>query len=487
MSDRLPKSQAQPEPQPHPETVVAPPVESPPPAPPPVPSNDWRRLHLWQIQPVRDVLIVVSIIALVWLGYKIKLVTIPLFVAIMLAYLFEPLVVKLTRRGMFSREGVVIGVIAAVLLIVVTPLTLGVGFAIVQGVEYAGALSDDIRVVLRSVEKPEDQRLNAAIRGEAWRDIRTWLISRKKDQAAIPPTAPVSGPPDPSTSTELGEDGLPGDPLLATDSSSARLLKNIMSWTEKNAGGIASTVGKSAVGSGGQAVLAVLAMFTSIGVFIFTLLLTMFFFFFFSIGWGEVLKWGKQFIPHGGEAAGRAGEKYRWIRIIRRMDRAISGFVRGRLTICTIVGLFMTLAFWFIGAPVPLLLGPLVGAVFLVPFLPLLAVPVMILLMWLNADGEGFRSEWWWIILAPIGCHIGGQILDDYILTPKIQGDNTDLEMPAILFASLAGGALAGVYGLLLAIPVAACLKILAREFLWPRVEAWAKGEAQDFLPIARE
>jgi predicted PurR-regulated permease PerM len=61
------------------------------------------------------------------------------------------------------------------------------------------------------------------------------------------------------------------------------------------------------------------------------------------------------------------------------------------------------------------------------------------------------------------------------------------MSMPTILFASIAGGALGGVYGLLLAIPVAACLKILAKEFLWPRVEAWVKGEAADILPISRE
>lgn len=192
-----------------------------------------------------------------------------------------------------------------------------------------------------------------------------------------------------------------------------------------------------------------------------------------------MLAWAEKFIPEAG--------RYRWMRIIKRMDRAIAGFVRGRLTICAIEGVFMTGAFWFIGLPAPLLLGPLVGAMFLVPFVPALMVPVNILLLWLQSDAAGFRAEWWWIVFAPVGCHICGQILDDYILTPRIQGDNTDLEMPTILFASLAGGALAGVYGLLLAIPVAACLKILATEFLWPRVEKWVKGEVKDPLPIARE
>ena len=79
-----------------------------------------------------------------------------------------------------------------------------------------------------------------------------------------------------------------------------------------------------------------------------------------------------------------------------------------------------------------------------------------------------------------------GQVLDDYVLTPLIQGKSTNMDTPSILFASMAGGTLAGVYGLLLAIPVAACLKILLKEVFWPRFRVWAEGKAKDFLPIGK-
>ncbi len=63
---------------------------------------------------------------------------------------------------------------------------------------------------------------------------------------------------------------------------------------------------------------------------------------------------------------------------------------------------------------------------------------------------------------------------------------NTDMSMPMILFASIAGGVLGGVYGLLLAIPVAACAKILYLELVVPRLKAWAAGKAADPLPFSR-
>jgi predicted PurR-regulated permease PerM len=70
------------------------------------------------------------------------------------------------------------------------------------------------------------------------------------------------------------------------------------------------------------------------------------------------------------------------------------------------------------------------------------------------------------------------------VLTPSIQGRSTHLATPTILFASIAGGVLAGFYGLLVAIPVAACVKILLDEVFWPRFKGWVHGQEPDFLPI---
>ena len=48
----------------------------------------------------------------------------------------------------------------------------------------------------------------------------------------------------------------------------------------------------------------------------------------------------------------------------------------------------------------------------------------------------------------------------------------------------VSGGLLAGFYGLLLAIPVAACARILFDELVRPRLDAWARGERADLLPL---
>jgi predicted PurR-regulated permease PerM len=94
---------------------------------------------------------------------------------------------------------------------------------------------------------------------------------------------------------------------------------------------------------------------------------------------------------------------------------------------------------------------------------------------------------WWGILLWPTLVFTIVQLLEGYVLTPAIAGKATKLDPVTIVVVVLAGGSVLGVYGMLLAIPVAACGKILVAEVLMPRIRAWTRGELADPLPIERE
>jgi predicted PurR-regulated permease PerM len=421
---------------------------------------DWHRLHLWQIQPLRDLLVLAGIIGLVYLGFLTRVVTIPFLLAAALAYLFEPAVRRITTRGYVSRAGTAIAIVVLAAVVVVLPVTLGLTFAAAQGAAAAGNIASDISSVRRSVESPEDPALRDAVAPGAWRKIRDWIVDYEKERQA-----------------EAAEAGV--DPDQTRDAKLRNLVQSAAGWLQENAAGVGAAIGRQAVGTGATAVGAAVSAVVGLGSIIFMGFLTAFFFFFISTGWGRVLAFWEGIIPDAGK-----GEV---LRLIGRMDRVIAGFVRGRLTICAILAVYMTIAYWLIGTPAPLVLGPVIGLLFIVPFIHVLGVPVAMLLMWLEPSGVAWQQNWWWIVFAPIAVYLGGQFLDDWVLTPTIQGQNTDLATPTILFASIAGGSLAGIYGLLLAIPLAACLKILLVELWLPRVKAWAAGKEADFLPIGRE
>src|SRR5688572_18932568 len=85
-------------------------------------SPDWRRLRLWHIQPVRDILVLAMIFGVLYLGYILRPITVPMLLALLLAYLFEPLVQRITRSRRFSRQGAALIIIASFFFIVIVPI-----------------------------------------------------------------------------------------------------------------------------------------------------------------------------------------------------------------------------------------------------------------------------------------------------------------------------------------------------------------------------
>lgn len=459
----------------------------PPPVPFQQPPPPWSRLHIWQIQWVRDLLVIAAVIGVVYIGYVIRVVTVPMLLAMLLAYLFEPLVRWLRVRGVCSRKTAAIGIIACSFFLLFVPLTLGLGFGIVQGAQAAGDVATNVARVQKSVAAPLDPDLRSAVPHGAWLKIRDYLAERpaRKDRLDKEKDGPATTSPDAQPQTPPPDAGLISK--FADKEEMRELGQRAIDWLSAHAGELSMSLGRRVAGSGADAARAAFSTATSVGTLLMQILLTTLFFYFFSTGWGRVLEFWESFIPED--------KRDRTTRILSQMDRAIAGFVRGRITIALIAGCYFTFMYWLAGVPAPFLLGPLIGLLFIVPFMQILGVPVAMAMMWLNGvEGPIFAPELcagsgglWWILIAPLVIHISANFLDDYFLTPTIQGKHTDLAMPAIIFASIAGGALAGVYGLLLAIPVAACVRILMREVFWPRMQLWVRGEAKDFLPIGRE
>lgn len=475
---------------------------------------DWRRLHLWQIQPLRDALVFAAVIGIVYLGYHLSLVTIPILLAMLLAYLFEPLIKAMTRRDKVRRPFVAVCIIVLAAGLIAVPTIVGLTFGLIQGSRFVDSQLNAVQRLVKSLDQPENQALRDALPTQRWRGMRDWLVKQearaKVDQAmhgakrgaglpdenevdpkAAAPAAPQVPPSDAAPTPSDHDASAQSDAALAVETNRSQTAAP-SPFSDEMESGIASlaarlvsvlrdnsaAIGKRAVQAGADAVQWGFRAAGTLFQVTFGAFLTGFFFYFFCTSWGRVLSFWESLIP----------DKKRGtvIDLVQKFDRVIAGFVRGRLIICLCQMVLFTLGYWFIGVPAPLIIGPIVGMLTLVPYLASLGVPLAMILLALEPQGAaGFRGEWWWIVFAPMGMQGVSQVMDDYILSPKIQGKNTDMSMPLILFASIAGGVLAGVYGLLLAIPVAACIKILLREVVWPRFRAWSEGKAADPLPIA--
>ena len=400
-------------------------------------TREITRLHLWQIQWVRDVLVVSSVVGVLWLGYALRFVTVPLLVALGLAYLVEPLVQSLCRRIGMTRPAAVGGILATfgvglvVLLLVTVPVLVSQTTSLVQNVR-AGKFDG----MLEKVESA----LPEAYQGDVAR-IRESLMGPRL--AAAPREGDAPGAAEPAV-------------VVRAD---APLIESVL----------------------GPTATAAIARIVDITALAFAAFLVPFYFWFFSIGFPDTISFVRSLVPEA--------HRPRVAELAAEMDRAVSAFVRGRIVIAGIMGILLAVGWKVGGVPYAFTLGFVGGLLSIVPYLGALAVIPAVALLGVDQlsmpDAE--RMAWYWMVGGPVLVFVIVQSIEGYLLTPVIAGRATNLGPVSVFVAVLAGASLAGVYGMLLAIPAAACIKILGSEMLMPALREWAAGRASDPLPIDRD
>ena len=141
----------------------------------------------------------------------------------------------------------------------------------------------------------------------------------------------------------------------------------------------------------------------------------------------------------------------------RSIDDAIAGFVRGQASVCFVLVVWYGVTLTIVGLNSGLLVGLGAG---IISFIPYIGAGTGLIIGLAIALGQ--FSDWTPIIFVVL-IFIVGQIAESYILTPRLVGDRIGLHPVWIIFSLLAGGALLGFTGVLLAVPGAAITGVLVR------------------------
>jgi predicted PurR-regulated permease PerM len=145
-------------------------------------------------------------------------------------------------------------------------------------------------------------------------------------------------------------------------------------------------------------------------------------------------------------------------KLIQQMDDALSGFVRGQALVCVVLGAIYALALTIAGLNFGLFIGFMAGILSFIPYVgSLIGLATGLIVAWFQYDGA----------LMPIAIVAGifgvGQFVEGNFLTPRLVGEKVGLHALWILFALMAGGALLGFTGVMVAVPVAAVTGVLVR------------------------
>lgn len=210
-------------------------------------------------------------------------------------------------------------------------------------------------------------------------------------------------------------------------------------------GGQLSTLAAWLVGAAGQFLSGGLALFNLLSLIFITPIVA----FYLLRDWDRIVARIDSWLPRDHAAVIRE-------RLIE-IDRTLAGFARGQATVCLCLAAYYVIGFSLVGLDFGLALGLVAGLLSFIPF-----VGSAIALVGSIGLALVQYSEWLPIALT-LGVCVLGQVLEGNFLTPKLVGDRVGLHPVWVIFALLAGGALFGFLGLLLAVPVVAVLGVLAR------------------------
>jgi len=139
------------------------------------------------------------------------------------------------------------------------------------------------------------------------------------------------------------------------------------------------------------------------------------------------------------------------------VDLTISGFVRGQTNVCLIMAAYYAIILSVMGLNFGLIIGMLTGLLLFIPFVGFIAcfaTAIAVAFFQFGFDGN---------FIFVLATYIVGMAIEGSIITPRLVGDKVGLHPIWLIFGMLAGGAVFGFVGILIAVPVTAVIGVLVR------------------------
>ncbi len=158
--------------------------------------------------------------------------------------------------------------------------------------------------------------------------------------------------------------------------------------------------------------------------------------------------------------------------LAREIDATLASFIRGQGTVCLVLGTYYAVALMLAGLNFGLIVGFIAGLITFIPYVGalvggVLAVGLALFQFWGAVevvDGETVSYVTNWLRIGIVAGIFGlGQFLEGNILTPKLVGESVGLHPVWLLFALSVFGSLFGFVGMLVAVPIAAIIGVVAR------------------------
>ena len=173
------------------------------------------------------------------------------------------------------------------------------------------------------------------------------------------------------------------------------------------------------------------------------------------------------------------------VHVVSQVARVVGGFVRGQLLVALIVGILSSVGLALLGVPFWLLIGLIAGFLNVIPFIGPFAggfLAAVVSLVFRDVP----TALWSVVMFTAV------QQFDNHVISPNVLRSRVQLNPVFILLALLLGSSIGGFFGLLVAVPVAAAVRVIVGHLWRTRVlgESWdeaAQAMITEYEPPTRE
>lgn len=386
---------------------------------------------------------------LLYFAWTVRSALNPLLLGLLLAYILHPMVLKLERRG-WSRKtavNVIFGAVLAAAVLLTLALVLQWRALWRDVVEERRSLDHIRNQVVSGVDQVTRKLEELGLRLEPG-------LGGAQDHAA-PQPAPQGPPP----GAEAGEPERERMNRRIVD----ELFERARLWLQSDEG--RADAAQAGIKAAGGIWLVLERLFGSVLALLTLLVLVPLYTWFLLFELERVSTWVAGYIP--------LDQRARWSRIGEQMAEMLGGFFRGRLLVCLLKGVLITVLLALAGIPYALLIGMLSGFLALIPVVgPGIGYVLAMALALLEFEPLSALTRV--VLVATLG-----EVIEGYVMMPKVLGERMGLHPVVVLASLMIFGSALGLFGLLLALPLTAACVILARELVLPGLKAFAEGRGK--------
>jgi predicted PurR-regulated permease PerM len=445
----------------------------------------WQRKTMWAaLTALFVVFLIVVVGAVIWTGANIisflQPILIPVAIAIILTYLLDPLVTKMSRGGLSRTK-------AVAFLFAVAFVALGGLFAwlvptiSIQSANFAKevpAYTERARDRIVDLIYRFDQTfgfLGAAREKSASSSFTNWLIGPASPSPHTQPTGSATPSPNAATPPETiapATETIAPNPSKLTTAERQR----IQAYVEKQIPNLQRAfptlmeklweILKKSIGG-----------FLGVTGFLLSLILVPIYLFFLLNEKPRIKKRWKDYLPLRASPL-----KDEVAEVLSEINKYVIAYFRGQLLVCLVDGILIGTALTIFGLNFAPLIGLLVVILTMVPYIGIVVCWVPTVLI------AAFQWGDWWHPIGVTAIFIVVQNLEGIFYAPRIVGNSVGLHpMTVIVSIFVWGLIIGGVLGPLLAVPLTATIKVLLARYVWgPRLREQVLESIEE-IPVVEE